>query len=529
MPRVLARFREQPAFSSRLAFAAVLALTTSYLLRTLFEFGFRWVDDDGALMWFAATEFASLRFHEPCFYGQSYHLLFESFVAAPLVLAGVPHAIALPLAALSLGLAPWLILTGIAWRRGAVLLALVLAGAPLLHSDSYLLLLSLPRGFNTGLFFVALGAWLVLDRQLGFVRPAIAGFLVIFGVFAAPNAALLAFPLALYLLAQQPLERRTAGVVGSFAGGAALAAGVWMAMRAFYSANPHYDLFPPPTLEWSMQHLQNALKRPDAYFGSLVPLFEGRTELLVLAFVAFAAGSIRQRRFAGALSIGLALLLTIASLVFKKVHEGFESVFYPYARMFLAVPLLTAFAALVAFSPAPERRGVWPSTPVLVLLCFIFAAFATSKHLRARESIRRVSSQPQTLVLISRTEELERECTALRQLAVMHHTSLVVFAHNRRLAYGCAAKWSPSVETLLPDFERRTWRLVDESARARTSFLIADTDPLFCSRALRLGYGCTKVGDARLRTVLLATHGEPATVTILRLGMKQRVFDRRPR
>ena len=93
------------------------------------SFLFKYFDQDQALLWYAAREFLHGRFHEPCFYGQDYNTCIESYLAAPLLICGLPYWVALPVVTVVLGLLPFYLMAWMAWRRGQELVAGLCAGA----------------------------------------------------------------------------------------------------------------------------------------------------------------------------------------------------------------------------------------------------------------------------------------------------------------------------------------------------------------------------------------------------------------
>ena len=90
-------------------FGALLVALAAQRCLVLDRFAFRYTDHDQVLMWYAATEYAHLRVHEPRFYGQNYNTMLEAAFAAPLVLAGVPHAQSLPIVTSFLALSPFVL------------------------------------------------------------------------------------------------------------------------------------------------------------------------------------------------------------------------------------------------------------------------------------------------------------------------------------------------------------------------------------------------------------------------------------
>ena len=166
-----------------LSLGAVLVAALADAVWNLSLTGVRLVDEDAAIYWYAAREFARFRFREPFFYGQAYHHLGESLVAAPAVAAGLPPWIALPAVSMLIGLATWAVMARLAWRRGAIGLAILLLGGPLFLPAGYAILQQ--RYFGLGLLLVAIRAPRGLHRLVG---PARCARWVPAGAWPAPGA-----------------------------------------------------------------------------------------------------------------------------------------------------------------------------------------------------------------------------------------------------------------------------------------------------------------------------------------------------
>ncbi len=115
------------------------------------EYLSKYADEDQAIEWYAAREALHGRFHEPCFYGQSYNSNLEGFLGAPLVAMHVPYEIALPLVTVSLGLFPFLLMAFVAWRRRQPVVAGLALLVPAAMSTRYGIITGMPRGFVTGI------------------------------------------------------------------------------------------------------------------------------------------------------------------------------------------------------------------------------------------------------------------------------------------------------------------------------------------------------------------------------------------
>jgi len=72
-------------FKYFLLYILLLILVFADRTNTLIHFTFKYTDCDQAVMWLGAKEIMQGKFHEPCFYGQSYNPMIESLFAVPLL------------------------------------------------------------------------------------------------------------------------------------------------------------------------------------------------------------------------------------------------------------------------------------------------------------------------------------------------------------------------------------------------------------------------------------------------------------
>ncbi len=463
--------RADPTRSELLGLFALVGLMFWDRVLILQRFAFQYVDRDQALMWYGARELMHFRLHEPCFYGQSYNSLFESLCALPLLLLGLPFHVALPVATSLLTLAPFVLLAAVSWREGEILKAATLLSLPLLLPLEYGMLTSMPRGFVTGTFFAALGAVAVVgaDTRLRPATVALASFCLVVGLWANPNAALVALPLLGMLAARVFSNRRLllAFLIGLLPG--CLVHGL---SRLFYALHPAYDIFGQARPSFAPNRFVAALGELDRFFGSYAPLAWGQGWIAPFLLATLVALLIRQRRWAWALALSAGTSFTLLALGLDRVHQGIDNIYWSSARMFVAVPVLVALGLGAVRFPVRHRHML------MAALVACASASVAVKGLSLDDRIRphlRLSG-PVTATSIS---ELERTCQRLASISRQRQIALVVLGFKRdvhiehEVAYACPCLEADLPETLLLPMERRTWRLLDEWDAVRDNILFA--------------------------------------------------------
>ena len=440
--------------------------------------GSRLVDEDTAIYWYAAREFARFRFREPFFYGQAYNHLGEALVAAPLVAAGVPLWWALPVVSMLICLATWAVLARIAWMRGAPGLALVISGAPILLPAGYAILQQ--RFFGMGLLLVAIGLAL-LQSVASSSRTILAGLLVGLGVLLVPNAAILA-AVGLAWIWARPGARpgwrwfllgTTAGILLHGAG------------RLFYVVHPDWVLHPAPTLAWRWELLTEGLAELPRHMARVTPQVVAHPGVMLGIVVVVAAWAGWRRRWGAALPSMVLVLASVAALALEKVHEGTTSVFFAYERMFLGIPPAVALVAIAVVDSDLFPRGRSVRAVALAAVAILVAVGWRWTNLERAVAVEQADRR--TPLDLGGVAGAREACRQAESAARAEGTDVIVFLAHRTLAYSCGALAYDRVTTIYPLYERRTWILRAEAARMRTLFVVPDVDAeSFCAGVRRL-------------------------------------------
>ena len=504
-------------------FALVAATTTAVITavdawRTLSLVGFSHLDEDVAVYWYAAVEFAHLRFREPFFYGQAYNHLGEALLAAPLVAMGVPLWIGPVLVSTAIGLAPWGALALLAWRRGAVGLAVLFLGAPTLMPVGYTILLG--KFFGFGLFAVAL-AMLAADFARSPGLRLAAGFLAALGVGVVPNAALLAVVAVAWMFVSVPHGDR-AGRVRLVVLGLAGGAGVVALGRLFYILRPPWNLHPSPALEFHWTLLVDGMIHLSRHLGRVTPTVFAHPAVPLLAVAGVAIMAARRYRWEAAAPAFSLLAIVPTALAVGKVHEATPSVFFAYERMFLGVPLALGVIALATVGAGLWRGGA--SARSVIIATAVVVAAGLFKQASLETEVASELRIPQGVLSRVEVVDMRATCDAVERAARATGAGLAVFLVDRTPAYACGALAYGKLTTIFPSYERRTWILQEEAVRPRDALLLVDVDPEAACRRVALLEPGALCGPVGAEMVVVRYRARSAIDFLRSLGVDVRRF-----
>ena len=503
-----------------LVFVAVLAVDQ---LHVVLGFSRLWANEDHTLLWYATHEVIAGRWHEPMFYGQSYSTIFAAVPAAGLALLRVRNSTGEQLSGALLMTACWLVLAVAAALRGHRLMALVALAAPVLLASEYGVWGSM-QARAPGALLATAGVALLVTRPQS--RAALFGFSVLGGLGLAwdSGSVFLVAPAAVYAVV---LHHRSLGTLAIGAAGLVPAAAYALWSARFIAERPDYDLHPSPNLLPDPAVLGETLPHLDRYWSYLAPelLPWWPIPLLVLALLVGALLLTRRARFV--LPALAAVAVTAVVFATPKAMDGRPSVFLSYGRLIQAVAVMTFFLGVLVAEAGgfrlSRRVAVGAATALLVAALATFgvrlATFDVRYGAMADAAIH--SAAP-----ISNVDTISNRCNRLSDAARASRADLVVFRYDRTAAYACAAQPQVELNTLFPEYERRTWLLHEDNHVARTRFLVTEVDIAWC-RAARAHVQCTM--DSRVPDVaLIEMPAQPVVPVLRQLGLPVRSFDPAP-
>lgn len=469
-----------------LLFLFILALLVANRCYYLAHFGFIYTDGDQTAFWYQADDVAHGIFREPCLYGQNYNVPIEAWLAAPFLLLHIPAYIALPAVAAALGLLPFLVLSLLAYRHKQRWAASIILLIPLALPIEFTVISSLPRGFINGLAVAtpALACWLFYRSRTAFFLGA---FFAVLALTVNPNCSIVLLAAGTFALLTH--IRSVKFYLLSFLGAlAALPAPFFLWL--FYKYHPQCDAYHPKApIHFTWQLLRNtifvpdqstlSLNRPalDIFFADFIPIaHQGWLMLCILPALVLLLLLVSRPK--AAVAILLASIFTILCLGIERIHAGYENVFYPTSRMFLALPILIAIALLWFDLGLGDRRKKF-RVLIPVVRALLILGLATLAGFSFFGNINLLGS-PSPLVLpftvppVENVQELIADSHLVAAACQKYNADLVLIGENYLTTMDNSGPvlTNHAFETLSPFFERRTYRIKEERTRLHTRVIL---------------------------------------------------------
>lgn len=418
-------------------------------------FGSRYVSTDDAVIWGAAMDYGRGSFHGPYYYGQNYGPMLEALLAAPFTHLGIPLWWLMPTVTTILCLLPYWSFALWHQKHGRTTAAAVFAAVPLLLPVEFSLMTTMPRGFVIGLAPLALLPW-ILDMRNGILRSLFTGITVSAAWYMNPNSIIFSAAfLCWYAISQRPWPKHWLFIVLGLVPGAM----AYLCSQAWCDTHPDRIIhhLSPEDLVFAPSRVLDGLSRLDAHFQWLMPLVWPIGSLAGALLVLFTAQACWQRQWPLAAGSLVSIILTALSLGFGKIHQGWDSVFFPLSRMFLAVPLTIAWCGSQLLRR--PRMSIWTMSILLLVCCGAIAWKASALNDVADKQVRAqrewVGVRP---VALLRTDEQR-----LRAICDKHDVGVIlplqlgsdIWPQFRNYLYPALDEGLPP--TYMCDYERRYW------------------------------------------------------------------------
>ncbi|MGK7898328.1 MAG: hypothetical protein AB4372_33120 [Xenococcus sp. (in: cyanobacteria)] len=489
-------------------------------IRVLIFFNFKFTDDDQVIFWIAAKEFLALKFREPSFYGQAYNSLFESLLSTILIIFSIPCHLALPIVTALISLTPWFLLSIIATVKRNYLLSLLVLSVPVVLPHEYSMITLMPRGYTVGIFFVTLGIflyYLLPNISLSFF---LIGLLSSIGFVFNQNSIILSLPALLYIWMNDLSDKKFLIFCGT---GLLIGIMMHLLVQYFYFLYPSYNLHPMWPLYFDYNLMIRGLKSIDLHLGYLVPVNTDPMTTILVLFVGVVWISIKFKNWRYLAVSCFNLIFLFSTFGIPKVHDGTLSVFFPFARMYLAAPLMMCFSAIELFDSSSHKFSRYIiRTSLMISLSMVLFVFAY-KQFNLIDTVKQMEKIRNTPVAFQRVEYIFEHCDLIKSLGRKYDADLIVYSNSRIRAYGCGALLYGEIDTLFPEYERRTWRLIEESTNTRSSILFAGTKEDFCEKYEEKFNSCITVSEEPF--IVHVNFDNQPTINIIReVDLKVRKF-----
>jgi hypothetical protein len=501
----------KPELYLRLLFFFLLAAVAADKLFALMAIGFAYTDADQALIWNAAYDMLHGRFYEPCFYGQSYNPLIESFLAVPLLALHIRPYIALPIVTAILGLLPYLLFSIFSYRRRWYLAAFISISLPLLMPFGFEMLTMMPRGFVTGIFFAVIGSAFILFGNSRY-RFLLFSFFSIIALTANPNCGLIVLPVLLYIMIE---HYRIPNVYIQLLTGALIALPFPLFIYYFYQQHPELIVHSQKSKGFVPELLVDALQKPGMFLHDILP-FSFSLWFLVLLLLLVICLAFFQNEYRKPVAVSIAaFVIFILSLGIEKVHDGRPVIFLPYSRMYLALPFLIVVITVIISRHRKIKASSVKILAGLLLPVVLIGTFIRYNDYKSRlnadiSNSKTVPARPVASICDS--------CELLTGLAKRYDVQTVAFyGYTRQYCYGCAAL-GYNFHTIYPIEDRRVWIVQRAEQIPAHNILLWPEDTAFTAVAAAKGVPCKKV-NARPAIYLLDAEGQPLIALMKQLGL----------
>ncbi len=434
-----------------------------YLVLT--KFIFTYVDSDQAIMWHAAKAYYNGIFHEPRFYGQNYNSMLEAFLAAPLISINVPIIYAVSITTSILATFPYFIISILCHikklKHGALLALLV----PLSLPFEYDIISGLPRGFITGIFiasFSSISLFYPNKKTIQFFTFLFA----IIGFSLNPNSLLLSIPILFFVFLEN-IENISFYLISIIA--STIGVSIHFFVNSFYSNHPNYNSRIAPNFNWGFNYFRDGISNADELLNTLTPILRNSGWINFIIPIVLMIWFYNKKEKGLLFSSSIYLAILVASFSLEKVYDGTTSVFFSKSRMFLAVPVvMTLFIAKVKI----ENKFLF-----LVILTFVSISYVQKISTMNSVIERCISPGRNHIISVDNIQNIKNECYKINSIVKKHNVSLIIIydhGYYDFIEYGCDCNVENFPETIRPEYERRTWRLIEESENIHSNIIIID-------------------------------------------------------
>lgn len=475
-------------------------------IRLFLSINVDYIDNDQVVMWSGARHFYNGLFYVPRYYGQDYNTMMEALFAVPFMWMGVAIYYAVPLATHLIFLTPFLFIAIYLFIKKQIEKALCALMILLAMPTGYDIMNSIPRGFVTGLFFTSL-LIVSLYHTKNYKLILLNTFLSYVGYLVNPNSVLVSCPILFYLFLYnyKNIKYYVYSAIGLL-----IALPIDYGLNHFYKTHPNYILYGFSN-SFSFDYFMDAIKHINSRFAHVGLFME---EFSIITFVALIVLGIfsYQKNKKWFYSYLIFLSIIIISFFSSKAQDGIVWPFFSYSRLYLGIPIFLAFSLFVL----PIKFSNWFYALILVVLLF-----SVYKQIKFKNAVDyHVQEKRWEHVHLTSLKDILQTLNTYKTFCNEQGVDNLIMVNpvwrDDIINYAGPAVFDDYPNTFKPSFERRSWRIEEETGAIHTKFviytanydfdkLLAETRPDIHIKRLD-DWGCFLVYDNGLTTVDFIKH-----------------------
>ncbi len=283
----------------------------------------------------------------------------------------------------------------------------------------------------------------------------------------------------------------------------------------------------------------------DKHYKWVTPIFNPGSIVLIIIFLILIAVLIRRKKHKAAIAIISGLALMLITLGIPKFHDADYTVYYSYERFYLAVPHLLALGLLLLYLDEEtisalrrekriggSKRGQLLEVTqkhkyiFLLFITIILLAYMGYRHITLAGDVKMIMGEGGMILDQDRVTDVVSISDDLAEISAGTGAELVVFSkRNTLLNYALAALHKGEIKTISA-YERRFWRLREESEKTRPRFLIYNTPKYKLKRSDKFKGTITTIREEPVPIFMIENHQTNTIQAMLDMGFRIEKVDR---
>jgi hypothetical protein len=232
-------------------------------------------------------------------------------------------------------------------------------------------------------------------------------------------------------------------------------------------------LHPAPRFQPSWSRFRGNVASVNQYLSTFEPTLLRLRPVVPLMVVVLVALAVTRRQYQRLAALTAVALVYAVILAVPRANDFLDTPYYPAARVLLPLPAALWFAVVASKAGVGKKPFRYqPIVPALVALCCVMTV--GFELLRWRQVVGPLTDQALAFPNYPLTESDDLRATCMRVEGLRKAERVVDVVFSRRTpAYACQAL-VPSMTTVYPPYERRSWAMRSILQRAPKRFLFVD-------------------------------------------------------